>query len=243
MINYRLRCFEERVMEVAEFDRFADEYYNLHQANIKITGETPEFFAAYKVIEAAKQAASMRLAANRILDFGSGIGNSIPFFRKSFTTSRLFGADVSERSLEVAESRFPGLSTPLLIEGERVPTGDDTFDLSFSACVFHHISHAEHIGWLQELRRVTKPEGMLTIFEHNPLNPLTVRAVNTCPFDENAHLIRAAMLKQRFKAAGWKRPVVRYHLFFPRALAALRGMEPSLNWIPFGAQYSVTAVK
>ena len=42
-----------------------------------------------------------------------------------------------------------------------------------------------------ELKRVLRAGGACVIFEHNPLNPLTVQAVNTCPFDENAVLIKA----------------------------------------------------
>jgi hypothetical protein len=64
---------------------------------------------------------------------------------------------------------------------------------------------------------------MLTIFEHNPLNPLTVRAVDTCPFDANAHLILAKQLMERYRKGGWADPKVRYHLF--SALA--RGFEGS----------------
>ena len=42
---------------------------------------------------------------------------------------------------------------------------------------------------------------------------------------------------------GWDRPEVRYHLFFPRALARLRFAEKYLRWFPLGAQYSVRARK
>jgi hypothetical protein len=70
-----------------------------------------------------------------------------------------------------------------------------------------------------------------------------VRAVNTCPFDENAKLVRAKNLIQSIGDAGWNRPEVRYHLFFPRAFAALRTMEKYLDWVPLGAQYSATAKK
>jgi len=101
----------------------------------------------------------------------------------------------------------------------------------------------EHVHWLSELRRVTRPGGMLGIFEHNPLNPLTVRAVNTCPFDENAHLVRSKQMVERYLASGWREPKVHYHLFFPHALAALRALEPYLSGVPFGGQYSVTAIK
>jgi hypothetical protein len=78
---------------------------------------------------------------------------------------------------------------------------------AFSACVFHHIPHGEHWGWLRELYRVVRPGGLLSVFEHNPLNPLTLHAVNTCPFDLNARLIQAGQLARQCRAAGWSSPV------------------------------------
>jgi hypothetical protein len=38
-------------MDVAEFDQLADEYNNLHQENIRITGEKTEYFAEYKICD------------------------------------------------------------------------------------------------------------------------------------------------------------------------------------------------
>jgi SAM-dependent methyltransferase len=230
-------------VDKAEFDRFAQEYDAQHKANIAITGETPEYFARYKIAELARIAAQAGIARDRIIDFGSGIGNSVPHFRSFFPGSVLSCADVSPRSLELAGTRFPGNEQPLLIEGDRIGADENSFDLAFSACVFHHIPHEEHVAWLEELRRVTKPGGLLAIFEHNPMNPLTLHAVNTCPFDINARLIRAGVLAQRLRKAGWSDVQTRYHLFFPRAAAALRRLEPALTWLPFGAQYSVTARK
>ena len=150
---------------------------------------------------------------------------------------------MSRRSLEIAATRFGAATLSLVIESDRIPAKDNAFDLIFSACVFHHIPHDEHVHWLRELNRVTRPGGMFVVFEHNPLNPLTVRAVNTCPFDENAHLILAQRFVSRCRAAGWERPRTRYHLFFPRALAALRPLEKRLSAVPFGGQYSVTVTK
>ena len=69
-------------METTEFDRFADEYHEQHRANIAITGEAPEYFAEYKIKVVRDLARARHLAADRVLDFGSGIGNSIPHFRR-----------------------------------------------------------------------------------------------------------------------------------------------------------------
>jgi SAM-dependent methyltransferase len=222
----------------AEFDRFADQYTEQHRLNIAFSGEIPEYFAEYKIAELKRTADRYGVGVSRILDFGSGVGYSIPHVRKHFPTATLTCADISFRSLEVSQSHFPDVNHLLVDEG-RIRVEDDSVDLTFSACVFHHIPHSEHIPWLRELLRVTRRGGLVAIFEHNPLNPLTVHAVNTCPFDVNARLILARHLFQKTKAAGWDRPSIRYHCFFPRKLALLRQFEYYLEWIPFGAQYSI----
>ena len=230
-------------MNSAEFDGFAEDYYQNHRANIAITGEGPEYFAEYKIAVLSQLISRMKYQTPRIFDFGSGIGNSIPHVSRLLPGCELTCADVSQRSLEISESRFPGQARILLIEGERIPASDNTYDVAFSACVFHHISHDEHVHWLSEVLRVTRPGGMIAVFEHNPLNPLTVRAVNTCPFDANARLIRAGKFVESYRKAGWREPRVRYHVFFPRALARLRPWEHRLSQVALGAQYSVVAMK
>jgi SAM-dependent methyltransferase len=230
-------------MDRAEFDRFADAYYDQHRDNVAVTGESPEYFAEYKIRQLRDIVARDRIEVSRICDFGSGIGNSIPFFRRYFPDAALTSSDVSERSLTLGEQRYPEAGTSVLIENNRIPSDSGVFDVVFSACVFHHIPHDEHAMWLEELHRITRPGGLIAIFEHNPLNPLTVHAVNTCPFDENARLIFARDLKRRLAAAGWISPRVQYNLFFPRVLARLRPFEARLGWLPFGAQYVAFARK
>jgi len=36
---------------------------------------------------------------------------------------------------------------------------------------------------------------------------------------------------------------INYRIFFPHPLRVLRGLEPSLTWLPLGAQYYVRASK
>lgn len=227
-------------MDTAEFDKFADEYRSNHAKNIKITGETPEYFAEYKVADAAKIAKANGLADKiRILDFGSGVGGSIPFFMKHFSCSDLVCADVSEKSLQISKERFQDAVDYKLIDGLHLPFSDNSFDLVFSACVFHHIDQHHHLQILKELNRVLNKGGCLIIFEHNPLNPLTVRAVNSCPFDENAVLISARSFRKRLQLSGFLNVTSKYRVFFPRMLSYFRFFESKMGWFPIGAQYYV----
>jgi ubiquinone/menaquinone biosynthesis C-methylase UbiE len=230
-------------MKEAEFDKFAEAYRQIHRENIRWSGEEPEFFAEYKVHETVRYLGG-RLPTNlRMLDFGAGTGVSVPHFRKYFPDCSVTCLDVSRKSLEVGREHYSDQADFVHFDGHTIPFPEEHFDLAFSACVFHHIDHNEHLGLASELRRVLRPGGWLIIFEHNPFNPLTVRAVDTCLFDANAVLVRAKELKARVLTAGFTSAMQCYCMFFPRALWRLRPLERYLTWLPLGAQYYVAAQK
>lgn len=230
-------------MQQTEFDGYAESYEDLHRRNIAISGETSEYFAEYKVAFAAELTKFSKTAEISVLDFGCGIGNSIPWFRKYFPGIKLVCADVSSKSLEYASKRFPGDEQYLNVAEDRLNVPDNSFDLVFSACVFHHIAPHERQLWLKELYRVAKPNALLSIFEHNPWNPLTVRAVKDCPFDEGVELINSIQMRSMISVAGWQKAKIYFRIFFPHVLAFMRPLEKGLKWLPLGAQYAAFAVK
>ena len=228
----------QTALDAAEFDKFADEYLADHAANIAISGETPDYFARYKVDAVRRIWTRLGLAEPRaILDFGAGIGNSWPWLAEAFPGARITGLDVSHKSLAIAERRFPGVATPLAYDGASLPFDGPHFDLIFSACVFHHIAAEQHIALFRQLNGALAPGGRMAIFEHNPVNPVTRYIVATCAFDAHAVLIPAPEMKRRQRAAGFAGVEVRYTGFFPASLAALRPLEPLMGALPLGAQY------
>lgn len=233
---------KEKVV-VQEFDLLAEKYSEVHRKNISISGEEPDFFSEYKIRDIAKFAHPIDRTSYQVLDFGCGIGNSIPFFRKYYPDAEVAYSDVSSKSIEVAKQRFPGEEAFYLISEGVIPVEDASQDLVFSACVFHHISHNLHLNCLQELRRITKEGGVLAIYEHNPYNPLTVHAVNTCPLDVNAKLIKPRALVESVAKAGWTDVKIEFKLFFPGFFSGFRPLEKYLEWLPIGAQYRLTAKK
>ncbi len=227
-------------MDASEFDRFAAEYEALLRANVRISGEEPDFFAAYKIVELERSLGERAARQPRsILDFGCGVGNSIVHLRRHFPDAEIVGVDVSGKSLDLARARFGNLADFTQFNGATLPFPAHRFDVAFSACVFHHIGVAEHVPLLAEIRRTLREHGTIAIFEHNPLNPLTVHAVKTCPFDENARLISAGTMLKRLGDAGFSALERRFCLFFPAFLRRLRRFEPQLSWCPAGAQYYV----
>ncbi len=230
----------------AEFDAHAEGYDAMLAASLAASGEDADYFAGYKIGDLARRWAAHgggRSVAPRLLDFGAGVGGSIPHVRRHLPEAKLTCADVSRRSLLLAERRFGPVASFVHHRGLPLPFEDGAFDLAFAACVFHHIPPGEHVSTLGELHRVLRPGGMLLVYEHNPLNPLTRRVVRSCPFDEGAILIRAGSLRARMEAAGFARVKSTYRVFFPRWLAWLRPLEDRLGWLPAGAQYHTIGVK
>ena len=230
-------------MDVAEFDRFAEEYTATHADSIRLSGEDPAYFARYKIEELRRRwDADGRAEPHSILDFGTGIGNSLPHLKRLFPAAAITGLDVSQMSLEVAERRFPGQARLVRYDGGgAIPLPDAGFELIFSACVFHHIDVAEHGAIFADLRRLLTAGGLLAVFEHNPVNPVTRHIVATCPFDENAVLLPAPALRKSQAQAGFARVEVAYTGFFPGPLRALRPLERLMTALPFGAQYYTLA--
>lgn len=228
--------------EKPEFDRYADKYTELHQASIVASGEEPSFFSAYKAkYMAARVRANPAEPPLLILDFGCGIGNSIPHLREAFPEAELFGTDPSGESIRLAQESLSAVASFQVAPESGLPYASDSFDAVLVACVFHHIPPDARLRWMAELRRVIKPGGQIFVFEHNVLNPLTVKAVNECPFDEDAILLPRAELLKLARDAGFADIHARYVVFFPHALAALRPLESLLGWLPLGAQYVVQA--
>ena len=226
-------------MDSAEFDKFAEEYLATHTKNIACTGEDPEYFSRYKIEEVRRRwNREKRAEPAAILDFGTGIGGSLPFLARQFPGAALTALDVSRRSLEIAEHRNPGMANFVLHDGGlHFPLPRGAFDLIFTSCVFHHIPPAEHVGLFSQLRQLLKPDGVMITFEHNPINPVTRYIVATCPFDENAILIPAPSLVRRQLQAGFCDIRVAYTGFFPGPLRALRRLERFMTAVPVGAQY------
>lgn len=224
-----------------EFDKFAGSYSDLHARSISISGEEPGYFARYKVEEVVRTSQVVRAGGKySILDFGCGIGGSIPDFRALLPAAGIVGVDVSEESLVVARSRIPEARFERF-DGLRLPFEDGAFDIAFTSCVFHHIDPADRDACLAEIRRVLRPGGEFFFFEHNPWNPLTLRVVRDCPFDENAILLKSPEALALIEAAGFSSPRLSYTVFFPRILSALRPIERFLRHVPIGGQYYVRA--
>lgn len=216
-----------------DFDQYAGQYDAILAAQTNFFDGDSNYFARYK-IELARELAG---DARAVLDFGCGIGRSMPHLREVFPKADVVGCDPSAESLAIARKENPACR--FLSMQELGP--DAKFDLVIASCVFHHIPPLERQTAIRYCHSRLTDGGRFIIFEHNPINPVTRHLVNTCPFDTDAILLGMRETTDRMRKAQLEIGRSGYCLFFPQQLSALRPFEKYLRWLPIGGQYFVCA--
>lgn len=217
------------------FDAYERSYGDVVQSSVDFSGLPHSFFMSAKAaVISDVVAAHFGARKPEALDVGCGVGTLHPHVRPQF--ARLSGTDVSAASLARARADNPD-SDYRQCEGATLPCGDASFDFTLAVCVMHHVPPPDWPAFMREMRRVSRPGGLVCIIEHNPFNPLTRYAVAHCEFDRDAVLLRAGRVRRLMADAGLRDVTTRQFLFLPSAAPLARRIERCLAWLPLGAQY------
>ena len=223
---------------MSEFDEYANKYVDSVQSSIDFSGISHNFFIEYKannIVELIKNYGNIERL--KVLDLGCGTGLIDSYLQESIPN--LHGCDISSDSINKAKATNPSVVYNSY-DGINLPYDDGNFDVVFTVNVMHHVNPIERKRFVNEALRVTKKGGLFIVFEHNPYNPLTRRAVRNCPFDEGVVLLTQndlINLVDRDKAFEKDKS---YILFFPFSGNLVNRVEKQLSWLPLGAQYYVS---
>lgn len=104
----------------------------------------------------------------RVLDFGSGPGRVVTWFRRGHPNWQFFGTDIDAEAIDWAQSHLGGIAT--FACNESMPPlrySDGYFDFIYSISIFTHLPEEMQTAWLRELTRVTKKGGCLVLTTHS----------------------------------------------------------------------------
>ncbi len=220
-----------------DFDHFAKDYEDSVDRSVSFTGRDSAFFARRKVeiLEDIVRPGLGSLQGLNLLDVGCGTGTTDRHLAPRVRT--LHGVDISEEMLAKAKHNIPKANFAWY-DGEKLPYDDETFDVVVAICVLHHVPVSKRFKVVSEMVRVTRPGGVVAVFEHNPYNPLTRYAVNTCELDEEAVLLSFRESLQLLRDAADVEPECRHFLFSPLGGAIGCSLDRHLRSVPVGGQYA-----
>ncbi len=207
---------------------------------VAFTGTSHEFFAGAKATELLRLADAHLgdPATLDTLDAGCGIGLTDRHLAGRFRS--LTGTDLSPEALETASRENPDVRYELAESG-RLPFDAGAFHLTFAANVVQVVPTDERATFVAELARVTRPGGLVSLFEHNPYNPLTRLVVRRFSLSSDVRMLALGATLRLLRQASLTPIVSGYMLLWPSRRRRLVAVERALRRIPFGAQYYVVA--
>ena len=160
-LNRRIVCEHH-----AFFDQFSKQYEKQLQKGLSLTGEDAGYYAMSRIKWLARCFQKIELQPKCILDFGCGIGNSIPYLLEYLRAVQVVGLDTSRASLDEARRRNPSTSVSLVHSDEF--HDQSRYNLAFCNGVFHHIPPALRGDALRMIWNALKPGGLFAFWENNP---------------------------------------------------------------------------
>jgi len=106
-----------------------------------------------------------------VLDIGCGTGALLLMIRSRQKSAKLFGIDISEEMIKVAQAKLGSAADLRVSESEKLPFKNGSFDLVLCTFSFHH--HPNPMTVFKEIGRVLSPEGRLIMAD--PLAPFPIR--------------------------------------------------------------------
>lgn len=222
----------------SEFDAYRNSYRDAVNRSISFSGLNVDFFTRAKAVRLVDLLAE-RVGPPKnlsVLDVGCGVGTYHPLLRGD--VGRITGIDPSLECIEEGRANNPDVAYRHY-GGGVMPFSDKEFDAAFAICVMHHVPPRQWDLFVAEMARVTRPGGLVVIFEHNPYNPLTRRAVDTCPFDADAVLLTKRQVTGHLENAGLADVDGRYILTVPAMKGVPLMVDRLFGKVPLGAQYYV----
>ncbi len=231
--------------QVVEFDQYRDTYTGQINKSIEFSGQSHDFFTKVKAEYLATILGSKKYFNNEIdaLDVGCGHGLIHPYLLAQDSIKlKISGVDIASSVVDLARTKNPEVAYESY-DGMKLPYAENTFDIAFAICVMHHVPSQQWSNFLQEMKRVVKSNGLVVIFEHNPVNPITLKIVKDCPLDKDAILIKSGLMAMMMQQAGLTLVERKYILFTPFDKSFFRKLDRKLGWLPLGAQYYTLARK
>jgi trans-aconitate methyltransferase len=225
----------------SHFDLHAENYNETLEQGLSVSGEESSYFARGRVLWLRDCLQKLDEHPRATLDYGCGLGSTVPFLHTLLDAESVVGLDSSFRLIERARQKYGSEQSRFLLIEDYQPIAQ--MDLVYCNGVFHHIPVAERAQVVAYIARALRPGGLFALWENNPWNPGTRYIMSRIPFDRDAVMLTPSETKRMLRADGFEIVRTNFLFVFPHALRWLRWIEPFISGLPLGAQYLVLGRK
>lgn len=148
----------------------------------------------------------LRASDERLLDIGCGTGQFLSRAVREFPNLQAVGLDLSAKMLDQGRPRFAAAGEQVAVvrgDSERLPFGNDTFDVVTCCHSFHH--YPRQAAAVAEMYRVLRPGGRLMLIDGDRDRPWgwLVFDVVVTTLEGGVHHCSGRELRELFRLAGF----------------------------------------
>jgi SAM-dependent methyltransferase len=159
-------CLYYGVEEVAEKVGLSaaippDEVHSMSRGPLAAGGS---FYYADLVLEALRRTAAE--PPQRALDFGCSSGRVVRVLKALLPDTEWHGCDPNADAIEWARANLPGIAFDVSPTNPPLPYEGGSFDLVYAISIWSHFGELPALRWLDEMRRVLRPGGLLVFTVH-----------------------------------------------------------------------------
>lgn len=105
-----------------------------------------------------------------VLDWGCGAGRVTRYL--SLSSSSVTGADINADNVAMCKKYLPNANFVHIAQKPLTAFADKSFGLIIRLSVFTHLGEADQLAWLNELKRITLPGGivLMTILSESQMH-------------------------------------------------------------------------
>jgi SAM-dependent methyltransferase len=101
--------------------------------------------------------------AERGLDFGCSSGRVVRVLAAAYPDVDWHGSDPIPEAIHWARENLPGIAFEVGPERPPLPYDEGQFDFAFAISIWSHFAEPAALAWLEEMRRVIRPGGLLLL--------------------------------------------------------------------------------
>jgi 2-polyprenyl-3-methyl-5-hydroxy-6-metoxy-1,4-benzoquinol methylase len=134
-----------------------------------------------------------------ILDFGCGSGRTLRAFDDLPDSCQLHGTDIDRQAIDWCKRHLDRASWSANNPWPPLAYAGQTFDFIYAISVFTHLDEEMQFAWLEELKRVSKPDAVLILSVHGESHQSHLSA------EQKAVIAEKGFLFVRDLTGGYKR--------------------------------------
>lgn len=169
----------------------------------------------------------------KILEWGCGPARIIRHLPKLLDSScEIFGSDYNSKTIEWCQKNIPGIHFSKNNLQPTLEFRNNFFDIIYATSVFTHLSEEMHYAWMNELKRVCKPNGIIFLTTHgvNCRHKLTSEELKI--FETGNLVVRGNAKEGHRTFAAYQPPEFMRKLFSEMEILEHVTREPEGNYIP-----------